>query len=199
MIRIRWRVCAGGVCAFVGLAVAASPVAYQFTVSATDGPLAGATATGTFSYSSHSVVPGGSVLTPALTSLSLTWHGIHYTSATANSGALYFDGNGALTWALFGTSCPIGCAVSSGSEGWYVSRMPMIPTVPGNFVYSIQGVNAIGNGTVLLTGPLSPPQPQPPADVPTLNRPWWLALLALILAATADPARVLPLRRRPTR
>jgi len=55
----------------------ASPVNYTFSVTATSGPLAGTTATGTFSYDTSSIVHGGTNSnTGLLTGLNFTWDGI---------------------------------------------------------------------------------------------------------------------------
>jgi hypothetical protein len=70
----------------------ASLITYDFTVTATSGPLEGAVAHGTFSYDSSSIVPGNfNVATGLLTSLSFSWNGVAYTQATANTGFLGFD------------------------------------------------------------------------------------------------------------
>jgi hypothetical protein len=44
-----------------GSAARATPITYAFTVTATDGPLAGTVEHGSFSYDSSSIVPGGEI------------------------------------------------------------------------------------------------------------------------------------------
>ncbi|HEV2199409.1 MAG TPA: PEP-CTERM sorting domain-containing protein [Bryobacteraceae bacterium] len=113
----------------VGLAFALLPGAhattifYDFTMTATTGPLSGDTASGTFSYDSSSITPGTvNNSTGLLTSLNITWDGITYTQATANTGGLSFDGGGNLIDALFGTNCSAGsCSVTAGNEQWDVA------------------------------------------------------------------------------
>jgi hypothetical protein len=60
----------------------AHAVTYAFTVTATDGPLIGTTATGTFTYDTSIVPPGGGSVggTNLLTTLNFTWDGITYNS-----------------------------------------------------------------------------------------------------------------------
>src|SRR5262249_17753905 len=81
----------------------ASTVTYQFGVNATTGPLAGASATGIFSYDS-SIIPsvGSGILqsTDLFTFLNFTWHGIHYNQTTANTGWIGFANGAATTWAF---------------------------------------------------------------------------------------------------
>ena len=78
--------------------VLAEQITYSFRVTATDGPLAGATANGSFSYDSSIVAPNVTLsATGLLTSLSFTWHGITYDATTANTGFLSFDSAGQLS------------------------------------------------------------------------------------------------------
>jgi hypothetical protein len=75
----------------------ASLITYDFTVTATSGPLDGTVEKGTFSYDSSSIVPGG--VNPnagLLTSLSFSWDGMAFTQATANTGNLGFNLDGSL-------------------------------------------------------------------------------------------------------
>jgi hypothetical protein len=149
----------------------ASPVNYTFLVTATNGPLAGTTAPGAFSYDTSSVVPGGiNNNTGLLTALNFTWDGITYNQTTANTGRLGFDAAGMLTSDTFGTNCGPGiCGVSSpGPEGWFVD-FPFLP-VPPVFVYHVEGVDGNFSGTV--TQSLVVAAPEPPA----------LALLGVAIA-----------------
>ena len=84
----------------------ATPVNYTFSVTAGDGPLAGTTAAGTFSYDTSSIVLNGTnPSTGLLTALNFTWDGITYSQTTANTGLLQFGATGMLTRSLFGTNC----------------------------------------------------------------------------------------------
>ena len=102
----------------------AEPVTYDFTVTATNGPLAGDVSEGSFTYNSSIVPRGPGVLTgPLLTSLSFTWDGITYNSTTANTGSLGFNAGGTLAFLIFGNDCfGGGCLASGGpnSERWFV-------------------------------------------------------------------------------
>lgn len=145
--------------------VEASPVTYSISVTATDGPLSGTTATGTFTYDTSSIVPGGYNLNAGLlTDLALTWNGIFYDETTANTGWLGFDATGNLIAEAIGTNCNAGsCSVTSDREQWYTV------SASGSFFYAVPRNNGVWSGTVTLTA----------ATVP---EPATLALLALALA-----------------
>lgn len=110
----------------VAAAAEASPITYDFTMRATDGPLAGAVANGTFSFDSSSITPGARNNTHgALTALNFTWDGITYDATTANTGQLTFDTAGNLVQAIFGNSCGAGfCGLDGGFEEWDVDAGP---------------------------------------------------------------------------
>lgn len=115
---------------------------YDFSVTATSGPLTGTSANGLFSFD-DAVVPAGTNhhATGLLTALDFTWHGIQYTSATANTGAIDRAANGDLTFVMFGNNCfPGTCAVSANAEQW-VFRGGQL----NDFAYS--DTTAIGFGT----------------------------------------------------
>jgi hypothetical protein len=141
----------------LGLAVAvanaeAHSVTYDFTVTATDGPLIGTTATGTFTYDTSIVPPGGGSVggTNLLTTLNFTWDGITYNQTTANTGDLGFNANGSLFNADFGTNCiPGGCGTTGGLEQWEVAAT-VLPA-SGGFSYAIAGVPSLFGGTGILT------------------------------------------------
>ncbi len=109
----------------------ATTLYYDFSVTATSGPLNGDMASGTFSFDSSSITPGSTNTTAGLlTSLSFTWDSVAYTEATANTGWLVFDGSGNLTDATFGNDCIAGtCSVNAGVEQWYVGD--------GSFTYTL--------------------------------------------------------------
>ena len=87
----------------------AAPVLYGFSTTATSGPLNGTVAAGTFSYDSSSIVPGGlNAALGLLTSLSFTWDGIAYTSATINTGGFIFNVDSSLNQFVIGTHCIAG-------------------------------------------------------------------------------------------
>ena len=98
-------------------------VNYDFSVTATSGPLVGVTAVGTFAFDS-SIIPLGGGFLPQLNLLSdlnFTWHGITYDETTANTGFLNFDAAGNLIGVAFGTIPNAGgVAVHGGEEGWLV-------------------------------------------------------------------------------
>jgi hypothetical protein len=101
----------------------ATTVTYNFTVATTAGPLAGDTANGSFSFDSSVIPAGGGEVDSVglLTSLTLTWDGITYTAANANTGFLSFNASGALTDACFGNNSIAGtCLVNKGTEQWLV-------------------------------------------------------------------------------
>jgi len=119
----------------------ATPVNYTFSVTAGDGPLAGTTAAGTFSYDTSSIVLNGTnPSTGLLTALNFTWDGITYSQTTANTGLLQFGATGMLTRSLFGTNCvPGDCAVTFGQEQWRF----FFPIV---FDYTVQGLGGVLRG-----------------------------------------------------
>lgn len=106
----------------VGLSEA-TPIAYEFDVSATSGPLTGTSASGTFTFDS-SIIPIGGGRVDGLhlfSNLDFTWDGITYDETTANSGFLVFDPLGHLTQWNFGTACSLGL-------GCLVRLIPGFPT-----------------------------------------------------------------------
>jgi len=162
-----------GLALAIGLAskLEASPVNYTFSVAATSGPLAGTTATGTFSYDTSSIVPGGTnANTGLLTALNFTWDGITYNQTAANTGFLEFDTTGALTQDLFGNNCVAGgCSTMPGFEQWFVaSAFPQ-----SGFSYFVAGASG-GFGTVTQSLVTGAPEPSAFALLAT-----GLALLAL--------------------
>jgi hypothetical protein len=141
----------------------AVPITYDFTVTATSGPLNGTMAQGTFSFDS-SIIPagGGSVSgTALLTSLSFSWNGVHYTELTANTGGIIFDASGKITEAVFGSNCvPASCTVFplDNKNEIALGAGP----VPGPFIYTVPGntaVTDIFDGTATLA--LAVPAPEP--------------------------------------
>jgi len=121
----------------------ATPITYAFTVTATTGPLAGSISSGTFTYDSSAIVPGGfNAGTGLFSALDFTWHGIHYDQTTANTGELTWDASGNLLLWLFGTNChSASCDLfAPGSEGWNIAGF-------NNFNYNA-GTAGGGIGTV---------------------------------------------------
>jgi PEP-CTERM motif len=132
----------------------ATPIVYDFSVTATSGPLSGTTASGSFTLDSSSVVLGGFNSGPGLlTALNFSWDGITYDATTANTGILGWDSGGLLTGALFGTDCGTSCSIGGGQEGWWYDSFGP------NFVY---GVANAGTGIGTITLPSSE-VPEPPA------------------------------------
>jgi hypothetical protein len=125
----------------------ASPITYDFTVTATDGPFGGTTEQGIFTYNSSSIVPGGSnVATGLLTSLSFTWNGTIYDQTTANTGFLSFDASGNLIRAVFGNDCLAGCIVPPSTNTWSIILVP--PGGPLEFLYAVPGNGGLFTGSV---------------------------------------------------
>ena len=117
----------------------ASVITYDFTVTANSaadngGPLAGMVEHGRFSFSSSSIPPGGgpNIATGLLTSLSFSWNGVAYTSATANTGGLGFDASGNLNAWVFGSYCTPGCDLTPGTNGFFIDGGSFSYTVPSN-------------------------------------------------------------------
>jgi hypothetical protein len=132
----------------------ASTLTFQFGVNATSGPLAGASATGTFSYDS-SIIPssGSGVLNTAnlFTSLNFTWDGIHYNQTTANTGFIVYANGAAISY-IFGSDCSAGvCAIADGTENWIVDLFPPIQGVSGTINYTVLGHLGSGFGTAAIT------------------------------------------------
>lgn len=138
----------------------AFPITYDFTVTATSGPLNGTVEHGTFGYDSSSIVPGGeNSAAGLLTSLSFSWNGVAYDQAIANTGDLVFDASGNLILALFGTNCGSGCSVDAADNAneFYTFASPGLPN---NFVYTVLGrTDAFFEGTT--TAALAVPAPEP--------------------------------------
>lgn len=121
-----------------GTAAQAIPIAYDFTVTANDGPLAGTSSSGFFTFD-DGVIPGGGGLVSAtglLTDLAFSWNGIAYTEATANTGWLTFDAAGILISFGFGNNCSAGtCTILGGTNQWFAT--------PALFGYAMQGQSGI--------------------------------------------------------
>jgi PEP-CTERM motif len=128
----------------------ADPITTTFTVTATTGPLAGITSSGSFVFDSSIIVPGGSdVAAGSLSSLTFTWDGIAYTEATANTGGLVWDSDGTLVSAVLGNNCGVGfCSIRTASNDWAVS-------IPVGFQYGVPGASGVNafQGTVTYRTP----------------------------------------------
>jgi hypothetical protein len=137
----------------------ASPITYDFSATATDGPLSGTTERGTFSYDSGSIVPGGGQNAGAglLTALSFSWNGIAYDQTTANTGFIDFDASGNLVRAAFGTDCAGACIVLPSSNAWAFNLSP--PGGPLEFFYTLPGNAGLFEGSA--TAALAVPTPEP--------------------------------------
>jgi hypothetical protein len=132
-----WSVVAAMAGSTAALAGPVAYITYPFTVTATNGPLAGDTATGSFTYSTSIIPPGGGGLsaTGLFTALSFTWDGIPYNASTANTGSLEFNSSGQLTGEIFGDNCnAVSCTVNSFTDQWLL--------LSGEFVYSTPTSNS---------------------------------------------------------
>jgi len=100
---------------------AGAPFTYEFTVTATSGPLTGASSTGFFSYDSSGLTPNVFIFeTGLLTALNFTWDGVTYNATTANDAFIAVDSTGALSSIMFGDNCTSsGCNVT-GPGQWSV-------------------------------------------------------------------------------
>jgi hypothetical protein len=156
----------------------ATPITYQFGVTATDGPLIGATSIGTLTFDHSIIPPGGGFVEIAglFTHLALAWDGVNYDQTTANTGTLGFGADGTLVYALFGTNCGpsgFGCGVG-GDRNLYPHQWDFnIFAGVGAFEY-ITPIDPSGgpfDGNVTLAGPIS-----------SASTPGTLSLLCLGLA-----------------
>jgi hypothetical protein len=134
-----------------------SSITYDFTVTATTGPLAGTVAHGTFSYDSSSITPGGqNSATGLLTSLNFSWDGVAYTQATANTGFLSFDASGNLTSAGFGSDCSAGTCSGMANRDDFAAFPDLVDPF-GTFFYDVPGLSGPFSGTIVTT--LAAPEP----------------------------------------
>ena len=164
-------------CGLVGMlawvpCACADELTYDFTVTATSGPLSGTVSSGSFSFDSSLIVPAGPPATtcrPAISpcpptggdvagshlldAVDFTWDSISYNASTANTGGLDFDANGNLISFCFGNYAGAGgCAVRAGFEEWDVDG--------SEFIYSVPGYNYYGFGNVTFA-PVSGATPEP--------------------------------------
>jgi hypothetical protein len=147
------------VAAIAGLAsqaAQATPVVYDFTATATDGPLAGNTASGTFTFDSSLAVPDSiHDATDLLSALDFTWDGITYDASTANTGYLAFDDSGNVTAFAIGNNCQAGsCTAADGTEEWFAFL-----SLSNGFSYTTPSGG--GGGGVSFTQEGPPPVPEP--------------------------------------
>lgn len=135
-------ICLAAALAFGLLAAHAVPVTYDFSVTVTEGPLAGTTATGFFTIDDEIAPSDGGTVTATnlFTDLAFTWNGIAYDETTANTGWLTFSEVGDLIYATFGSSCAPLCSVVNGTNDWSLTG--------SNFTYAVPGFSTIFiNGT----------------------------------------------------
>lgn len=127
----------------------AEVITYQFTVTATSGPLNGHTSIGRLSYDTAITPPGLFSGPGLLTDLDFTWNGVNYDESNTSTGILQVLSDGSLGALLFGTHCvgPVCTSVLQASwAGLYVA-----PGI-GAFTYSTgRGLSRFGAGTLAFT------------------------------------------------
>ena len=169
------------------LALCATPLSYTFAVTATGGPLNGASASGTFSYDSSVIVPNTMVNgLGLLSSLSFTWNGVTYNATSANTGSLVFGSDGQLTSFASGNHCNAlgGCSVDQGSEQWFLG-LPLGGSP--YFVYATLGDGPPNVGPATISGPVVI------APVPVLSSAATVALLiGAVVGTTLALSRLKP-------
>jgi hypothetical protein len=141
---------------------AASPLTFQFGVTATDGPLIGATSSGTLTFDSSIIPPAGGLVSIAglFTHLAFAWDGVNYNETTANTGELAFATDGTLYAVLFGTNCGpsgFGCGVGN-DRSLYPRQWDFSFFVDAGAFQYITPTDPLGgpfNGSVTFTGPVS--------------------------------------------
>ena len=115
------------------MAAQATPVTYDFSANVVSG-----TVSGYFTYDSGTVAPSQFVdATGLFSDLGVTWGGVTYTEAAANTGYLSFDAAGALQDFLFGTACVAGsCSVAANSQDWMVASYGFTYAEGGTVLFS---------------------------------------------------------------
>ena len=152
-----------GLCALLAtgpIAAMATPITYQFTVTATDGPLANTTSTGTFTFDSAIIPAGGGFVEIAglFSDLAFAWDGVNFDEATANTGTLGFEADGTLIYALFGTNCGpsgFGCGVGDTSDPYQWQFDIYYGNGAFYYLTPADPMKGIYNGSVSLAGPIS--------------------------------------------
>jgi hypothetical protein len=145
--------------AFVAPAAEATPITYDFTVNVTSGPLSGTSSSGSFSYDSSSIVPGGdNNANGLLIAFDFTFNGTTYDTSTVDTGTLIFDSSGNLTDFGFGNNChqapyAPNCVVAAGTDGFIVDGYL--------FVYSAPGYDDYGWGDTTFALASGVPVPEP--------------------------------------
>ena len=127
-------------CMLVPTVGEATLITYDFSVTATTGPLIGMTSVGSFSFNSNIIPVGGGTLRQSFlfNSLSFTWDGITYDELTANTSSMDFSAAGDLSGVMFGNHCSwLGCFLGSNQKDWTLV-LPAAVSFPENagFLYT---------------------------------------------------------------
>lgn len=153
--RIKVVVVIGILLGAVGVFAHAVPVhQYSFEITAVNGPLAGTSGTGTFSYQDQGL-GGQRVQGMQFTEFEFDWNGRIWSADDVSFGSVWLAPDGSIDFeeisTFLGTSCLVGgCGVTAGQLEWNLEVFGFeIPTYGGSiFRYSNQEASGVANGVV---------------------------------------------------